>query len=304
MLSAHVPDLSALELLLAVATTGSLGKAAAQRSVSQAAASTRLQRMEQLVGFPLLERGARGSTLTREGALLLEWAREVLAAAADLDAGITSLRIDRSSRLRVAASLTVAEHLLPRWLVQLAGEHPDTAVALDAVNSAEVAQRVLAAQADLGFIEGPDLPSGLDGRTVAWDRLQVVVPPRHPWTRRRRPLTAAELSSTRLVHREPTSGTRTFLQAAVGAPAQPLLELSSTAAVRSAVLAGAGPAVLSSLAVAEDVRAGRLVVVPLADLDLARELRAVWPHGQRPTGPARALLAVAARPLGDPDPAP
>ena len=74
-----------------------------------------------------------------------------------------------------------------------------------------------------------------------------------------------------------------------------MLELSSTSAVRSAVSAGAGPAVLSSLAVQDDLAAGRLVAVAVEGLDLRRSLRAVWPAGQRPAGPARDLLAIAAR---------
>lgn len=89
------------------------------------------------------------------------------------------------------------------------------------------------------------------------------------------------------------------LQAALagrGSLAVPLLELSSTSAVRSAVTAGAGPAVLSSLAVHQDLAAGRLVEVRVDGLDLGRILRAVWPRGQAPTGPARDLLVTAARP--------
>ncbi len=296
MLSQRVPDLDSLELLIAVATTGSLGRAAAVRGISQPAVSARIQRMEQVVGLPLVERSARGSTLTAAGALLADWGRDVLTAAAVLDAGISSLRAGRDGRLRVAASLTVAEHLLPRWLVRLAADHPQTEVSLAAVNSTEVVRQVLAAAADLGFVEGPGLPDGLDGTVVARDQLLLVVAAGHPWAKRRRRVTAAELAATRLVQREPTSGTRTALVAALAghAPlAAPLLELSSTSAVRSAVLAGAGPAVISSLAVQDELTTGRLLRVALDGVDLSRSLRAVWPAGQRPPGPARDLLAIA-----------
>ncbi|MDX6227242.1 MAG: hypothetical protein QOI76_632 [Frankiales bacterium] len=291
----HVPDLDSLELLIRVAATGSLGQAAAEHGISQPAVSARVKSMERLVGFPLVSRGARGSTLTAEGALLAGWAREVLHAADILDAGISSLRQDRQTRLRVAASLTVAEYLLPRWLVRLAASHPDTAVRLSAMNSAEVAAAVLSGGVDLGFVEGPRVAAGLDSQVVGRDRLVVVVPPAHPWARLRRPLDPTTLAHTRLVQREPLSGTRTALELALRshAPlATPLLELSSTSAVRGAVSAGAGPAVLSDLAVRDDVAAGRVVVVPVRDLDLSRSLRAVWPRGQRPTGSARDLLTI------------
>src|SRR6476469_4247727 len=116
----RVPDLDTLSLVLEVAASGSLSKAGAARGLSQPAVSARMRGLERLVGFTVLARSARGSTLTPEGALLAEWARGVLAAADVLGAGIASLRSDRSARLRVAASLTVAEHLLPGWLVVLA----------------------------------------------------------------------------------------------------------------------------------------------------------------------------------------
>lgn len=299
MLSQRVPDLDSLELLIAVAATGSLGRAAAAKGISQPAVSARIQRMEQVVGLALVERTPRGSSLTRAGALLADWARDVLAAAAVLDAGISSLRGGRDGRLRVAASMTVAEHLLPGWLVGLAAMRPETAVSLNAVNSAEVARQVLAGEAELGFVEGPDVPDGLESHVIGHDRLVVVVPPGHAWARRRVPLAPAELTATRLVHRERTSGTRTALEAALaqqGPLAAPVLELSSTSAVRSAVLAGAGPAVLSSLAVHDELTADRLVEVRVDGVDLRRSLRAVWPRGQGPRGPARELLAIASRP--------
>lgn len=295
----HVPDLDSLALLLEVAGAGSLGRAGARHGLSQPAVSGRIQAMERLIGFPLLTRSARGSALTRNGALVADWARDVLHTAAALDAGIDSLRADREGHLRVAASMTVAEHLLPGWLVRLAAARPETAVHLVASNSAEVAAAVLEGTAEIGFVEGPGLPAGLQEQVVARDRLVLVVPPPHPWARRKRPVDATELSGTRLVHREPSSGTRTSLESALAAGhpmAAPLLELSTNAAVRSAVAAGAGPAVLSDLAVRDDVAAGRLVRIAVRGVDLARRLRAVWPSGQRLSGPAHDLLRLAEPP--------
>ena len=57
-------------------------------------------------------------------------------------------------------------------------------------------------------------------------------------------------------------------------------------------MSGAGPAVLSELAVTEELAARRLTAVPVEEVGLHRDLRAVWPTSHRPTGPARDLLTL------------
>jgi DNA-binding transcriptional LysR family regulator len=298
-LSHRLPDLGALELLLAVIRLGSLGRAAGELGVSQPAASARIAGMERTIGVPLLERSPRGSRPTEAGALVAEWAAPVLAAAQELDAGIAALRVRRDARLRVSASLTVAEYLMPGWLLALHAALPGTAVTLRAANSADVAAQVLAGEADLGFVEGLRLPPGLDEVQIAADRLRLVVGADHPWARRRSPVGGAELARTPLVLREQGSGTREVLDRALapfGGTTTPLLVLASTTALKGAAVSSAGPVVLSELAVADELARGRLVSVPLDGLDLSRPLRAVWPTGTRPAGPARDLLSLTRQP--------
>jgi molybdate transport repressor ModE-like protein len=307
-LSAHVPDLSALEMLLTVARTGSLNGAARELGVSQQAASSRIRAIEAQTGITLVSRSARGSVLTAEGVVIAEWGTRLLAVAAELDAGIAALRQDHRRRLRVSASLTVAEQLLPAWLVSFrAGARspggadaggPGAEIVLTAANSDAVIAHVSDGRADVGFIEGPHVPAALRRRVIARDRLVVVVPPAHAWARRGT-VTAAELAAAPLVSREQGSGTRDALSAALArtlgphaAQAPAALSLSTTAAIRAAVLAGAGPAVLSDLAVGDDIAAGRLVQVDVPGMDLRRELRAVWRGAAvLPAGPARDLIS-------------
>ena len=299
-LPSRVSDLTPFDLLLSVARLGSLGRAAAEHRMSQPAASARIRRLEGILGLALIERSPRGSRLTSAGALVAGWAQAAVDAAAALEAGVTALHSEEESRLRVAASLTVAEYLLPGWLTALRSAAPGAAVALSAVNSADVATAVLSGGADIGFIEGPDLPDGLRSDVVGRDALTVVVAPAHAWARRRSGITAAELAGTALVAREAASGTRRHYEQALRdqaglRAAPPLAELSSTTAIKASAAAGAGPAVLSSLAVAGELAAGTLRAVPVSGLDLNRALRAVWPAGRRLTGPARELYAIAAR---------
>ncbi|MFH8982544.1 LysR family transcriptional regulator [Streptomyces varsoviensis] len=294
-LAHRVPDLAALQLLLAVARLGSLGRAARELGITQPAASSRIRSMERMLGVSLVERSPRGSTLTPSGALVTDWARRVVEAAEAFDVGAQALRGRRDSRLRVAASMTIAEYLLPGWLIALRGSRPDTAVSLFAGNSTAVAERVLGGAADLGFVEGLSVAPGLDGAVIGHDHLVVVVAPTHPWARRRAPLDPAELAATPLLLRERGSGTRQVLDAALaahGGLTAPLLELASTTAVKAAVVSGAGPSVLSELALGEELAARRLVQIPVEAVRLGRDLRAVWPTGQRPAGPARDLLGL------------
>ncbi|WP_034594858.1 LysR family transcriptional regulator [Hamadaea tsunoensis] len=293
----EVADLTSYDLLLSVARLGSLGRAAAEHGMSQPAASARLRQLERALGVQLLRRSPRGSTLTDAGALVVDWAQAVLDAAYTLATGAASLRSARHGRLRVAASQTVAEYLLPAWLVTLRSGRPELTVSLRAANTAQVVEAVHAGDADLGFIEGPQVAAGLRARDIAADRLLVVVAPGHPWTRRRR-LGLGELAAAPLIMREQGSGTRAALLAAlaahgIGEVAEPLLQLSSTTAIKHAVAAGTGAAVLSSLAVSAELRTGALVAVDVPGLALERVLRAVWPTRQPPGGPAADLLAIA-----------
>jgi molybdate transport repressor ModE-like protein len=299
MLGPHVPDLRALELLVVVARTGSLSTAAAELGITQQAASSRIRTAEALVGAPLLTRTRRGSALTQTGDLVVHWATRVVDAAEQLDAGIAALRQDRRAQLTIAASLTIAEYLLPGWLVAFRAHQTTLGVArteftMTATNSERVVELVASEAAVLGFVEGPEPPRRLRHRLIGVDELLVVVGPAHPWAQRSsRRVTAATLASTPMVVRETGSGTRTVLERALRdlPVASPALELASTAAVRSAVAAGAGPAALSEHAVRDDIASGRLTPINVTGLDLSRRLHAVWTRGTTPpAGPARDLV--------------
>lgn len=291
------PDLAGLDLLVRVAETGSVGAAARQVGMAQPNASRLLAKLERQLDLALLVRTTAGSRLTTEGEVVVAWARDALAGVERVVLGARSLAAQRKAHLTVASSLTVAEHLAPRWLARFRREHPDLHVSLDVGNSHHVLDRVTSGRVPLGFVESPTVPRTVASTTVARDRLLVVVGPAHAWARRRTPVTAAELVASDLVLREAGSGTRETLVRALDLAGHALgeqrLELASTAAVKAAAGEGGAPAVLSELAVAAELATGQLVAVPVADLDLSRSLRAVWLPSQRPEGPAAALVRLA-----------
>jgi DNA-binding transcriptional LysR family regulator len=272
-------DLLALQLLRLVAQTGSVARAAELFGLSPPSANARLRNLEHQLGTTLLDRTPSGSTPTEVGLLVVEWASDVLEAAERLAAGVNALTAG-TRRLRIAASHTVAEHLLPSWLAGFRRRYPDVTPELHVMNSALVIQAVKEEEAVVGFIESRSAPRDLSSLVVADDDLVVVVDPSHRWAIEAVPRCAADLVTEPLVVRERDSATREVLDRALRRLGvrleQPVVELPSSAAVRNAVMGGHAPAVLSRLAVTSDISDGRLREVPIDDLDLARQLRAVW----------------------------
>ena len=295
------PELAALELLLSVAELGSVGRAASAHRVSQPSASARLDRLERRLGVPLLVRTPRGSTLTPAGEAVAAWARGVVSAARTLTDGVTALRGGRRARLRVAASLTVAEYLVPGWLLALRARRPEVEIAVAVANSRQVCEQVRTGAADVGFVESPEVPADLGRRRVGSDRLALVVAAHHPLAARAAAgLAARDLLDAPLLLREPGSGTReTFLAAlrrACGPGSGPAraLQLGSTATIIATACAAGGVGVVSARAVAGELGDGRLVELPVADLDLDRPLHLVW-LGAAPGELGAELAGIAAR---------
>lgn len=288
-------NIDELRLLVAVADHGSISAAARARLLSQPSASARIRRLERSLGLELLERRSRGAELTDHGRAVTSWARSVLGAADALLTGAEALRTDQP--VRVAASQTIAEFLMPAWLAQVR-QRSGEPVHLRVANSAAVVAAVRDRSADLGFIEGPSAPADLTWTTVRTDRLVLVVAPEHRLARSRRPLTATDLANLRLASREEGSGTRETLaralrKAGIAEAAPPAVTVDSNAAVKVIVAAGTAPAMLSELAVAAELQDGRLAEVPLTGLDVTRRLRAIWRKGATPRAGAAALLARA-----------
>jgi DNA-binding transcriptional LysR family regulator len=304
-LSSRMPDLESFGVFLAIAETGSLGSAARELGLTQQAVSRRLASMEAKAGVTLAARTTRGSSLTSAGNIRAEWASRLLEVAHDIDAGMGSLREEGCQRINVVASQTITEHLMPHWLLSLrAADSQQTAsvpeVNLTATNSEHAIASVRGGAADLGFVERPGAPAGLGSCVVGHDELVVVVSPSHKWARNSRVVSARELAQTPLITREPLAGIRNSLSVALRrslgdamqqAPPS-VLELPTAAAMRAAVLAGAGPAAMSQLAVADDLAVGRLSAITISQLDLRRELRAIWVGGRAPPpGAIRSFLS-------------
>ncbi|UYM06863.1 LysR family transcriptional regulator [Solicola gregarius] len=287
-------DLESLRLIVAIDRHHSLGAAARELGISQPAASARLRSVESGYGLSLVSRSTRGSNLTEDGQAVCSWAENVLREVDTLQAGVAALSEQRKGGLEIAASLTIAEYFLPRWLGEMQRTRPDVHTALRVMNSAEVEAQVRRRDVQLGFTESPERPRGLSTRRVGSDRLAVVVAARHEWARRVYAPTADELAQTPLVLREAGSGTRETFDRALGTEPRIALEASSTSALVGAAVNGVGPAVVSEVAVRSHLDAGVLVEVT-TQLDLRRPLFAIWRADETLRSPATDLVAIAAQ---------
>lgn len=289
----------ALEVLLAVDEHGSITRAAEGLGLAQPTVSSYLLRLERQLGLPLVERTVRGSQLTESGTAAARWAREVIDASDRFEASVATLRQGASGNLALAASMTIAEYLVPTWLSALERERPGTAVSLEVRNSEDVMRHVLDGQADLGFIEGQHVYPRLRYRTIAEDELAVVVSHSHPWARRKRPIIIDELLRARMLVREKGSGTRETLERALAAGGRELSNtgpvLGSTAAIKTALSTGEFVGVVSTLTVSTELRNGEFRKLPVDGIELRRRLRMVWTARKALTDVANALSNIVLR---------
>ena len=289
------PDLTDLELLVAIAESGSIGRTASARGLSQPSVSRRMVALERVLQLSLLVRTPRGSALTANGRVVVDWAAGLLGAVDDFSRSVQALVEESGGAVRAAVSMTIAEHYAPRWVAAARIRTPETEVSLVVANSTEVADLVAGARVDVGFIESPTVRPGLRRRRIGVDHLVVAVATDHPWATRE-VIAASELALTPLLVREAGSGTRETIERALrskGLPMRVAFEMASNTALKSAAVAGMGPAVVSAATVTDEVARGQLRVVPVQDLRLSRPLSLIWRRDAQLSKAAQTFLEAA-----------
>jgi DNA-binding transcriptional LysR family regulator len=293
-------DLQALRLLVLLEEEGSLGAAGRRLGITQPAASTSLRAFETRWQLRVAERTPRGTRLTPDGVTVAAWGRDVLHQIDTVRGGLQALSARRSqggSDLGVAASLTIAEFVLPRWIGELRASMPEVHLRLQVQNSDRVDDLVHSGECAIGFVESTRVSEDLARRVVGTDRLVIVVPASHPWARRSTPLSRDQLLAAEFVVREEGSGTRSTFERALAAQPRIAMVATSTTAMVGAARAGVGPAVVTPHAVRAGLDTGELVEVR-HDLDLERPLTAIWRRDRPLDGPTAALLRIACRAAG------
>jgi DNA-binding transcriptional LysR family regulator len=291
----RMPELAELRAFCAAVDLGSLGKAARLLQVSQPALSKRLRNLEGLSGSTLLERSTRGVAPTPAGRQLYVAAQRLLAEAETVEALMEGLDPSRAP-VRLAASPTMAEFVLPPLLVELERRHENhLSVEMSTVNSGTARALVLEGRAELGVVAANG--SGSNGEALCEspfyeDEIVVAVPQDHPWAGRGE-IDAGDLASTRMIMRDPGASSRGVvaeaLEALGMAPAPPLAELGSTAAAVAAATSEGAPVFVSSLALGGPGATG-LVALPVTGVRFERRFVLVHSREESLPPPARALV--------------
>lgn len=277
--------LEQLRIFVAVAEREHVTQAARDLNLTQSAVSAAVSALESRYATKLFDRVGRRIELTEAGRLFLFEARAVLTRASAAETVLADLAGLKRGALAIAASQTVANYWLPAILHRYRVSCPGIAVHLVIGNTATVASMVRDGAADLGFVEGSVDDPALSMTPVADDEMALIVDKTYA-RKKQGSFASAELKLMAWVTREQGSGTRALFEMAMtGLGLKPadlniVLELPSNEAVRAAVEAGAGAAVLSKLVVGTSLKSGALIAL---DLAMPKRQFAVLRHKERYT---------------------
>jgi DNA-binding transcriptional LysR family regulator len=284
-----------LEGFLAVARERSFSRGARSIHLSQSTLSEHIHDLEHELGKPLFLRRGRQVSLTEAGRVFEPHASRVKAALEDARQAVADLDDLGGGSLLVGASTTPGIYVLPAIVAAFRRRYPRTHIELRTANSRIIEERIGANELDLGIVGGHGLmPHERCLAAGILDELMLVVPPRHPWARRRS-IPSTWLARELLLVREPGSATRQVMERALQAAGVPLgstLELDHTEGIKQAIMAGLGIAFVSVFAVRGEIETKRLGALRLRGLRIRRHFHVIHNDVRTLSASARAFMAL------------
>jgi len=290
-----------LRVFREVAAQMSFRKAAEVLRLSQPAVSQQIHALEEETGARLFDRHGNQIVLTEAGAVLLGYARQAAALMDEAAGELAALKDALGGELRLGASTTIAQYILPRMLGAFHRQHPGVRLSLVSGNTEEIVELVVEEKVALGLIEGPAMRRGLRTEALMRDAMVLIVGAKHGLAGRekqgpgRASISLAELAKQPLLLRERGSGSRRIVERALkqaGVVLKELtvaMELDSTEAIVSGVEAGLGVGFVSSAAIGKELRLGTVRVVAVEGVEIERDFSFVHLAGEEPAGAAAAF---------------
>ncbi len=283
-----------LKVFRMVAEESSFRRAAERLHLSQPAVSQQIHALEEELGYRLFDRGQGGIQLTDAGTVLLQYARRGARLAEEALAALERTRGEIAGELRLGASQTVAQYILPRLLGPFLQQHPQVRLALKSGNTEQIVTALKNGQVELGLIEGPVSSREVFRQRLCEDRIVLIAGRRYPWPEKVAiPLSA--LAEAPLLMRERGSGSRRVVEMALrhaGVRQKDLhiaMNLDSIVAIISAVEAGLGVGFVSEWAIRKELRLGTVRVIPVEGLDIRRDMSLIRHLGPALEGPPGAF---------------
>jgi LysR family transcriptional regulator, transcriptional activator of the cysJI operon len=265
-----------LKIFCLVVDEGSISQAARLSFISQPAVTRQIHQLEDFYGTLLFNRDEGKLKVTEAGKMLYPFAKSIVNEFNHSKEVIQQSIGEYNENLRVGASLTIGEFLLPNLLGRFKKQQPEIKVTLTIKNTPNILNDLSNDVIDLALVEGIVENSDFIVEKFADDELILVCPTDHPW-KNRNSIKIEELGNERMIWREAISGTRLIVENALREygildKIESYMEISSTQAIKSAVEAGLGISILPRLTVARELDQGILQEVKIAGIDITRNL--------------------------------
>ena len=259
-----------LEVFAEVLKSGSTTQASVMLALSQSAVSAALTDLEGQLGVQLFDRVGKRLVVNEHGRLLYPRALALLEQTTEIE----QLFREDNGAIRVYASSTIGNYILPAMIARYRQDFPDLPLELSVGNSQDVINAVLDFRVDIGLIEGPCHSTEIISEPWMEDELVVFAAPSSPLTKG--PVTLEQLAASPWILRERGSGTRELVDYLLLSHLprfQMAMELGNSEAIKHAVRHGLGISCLSRRVIAEQLQAGTLSEVPVP---LPRLVRTLW----------------------------
>ena len=280
---------------LTASETGSFTEAGRRLSQSQSSISQQIKSLEEEFGIPLFERAYRSLELTSGGKALLPYALRIRQEVESANSAMAELKGQVSGPLRIGASATNGNYILPSMLLALKANYPKLGITLCVANDAILLGALQDGRVDILLLEG-ERPQHLDRRyeveAFYEDELVVVKSPNFSVPEK---ITLEEIVKLPWLVRENGSGTRDHLMRQLQNHSihyediNVLMQISTIEAIKLALLQTDAVSYLSQLAIKKEIRSGQLDIVDLKDLNVKRQLWLVSPLKPYLTMPMKAF---------------
>jgi DNA-binding transcriptional LysR family regulator len=284
-------NLHQLRIFQAVAEHGGYSRAAAVLFLSQPGVSLQVKALERSIGLPLFEKVGRTLHLTEAGRELLGYSERIFALLDETRLVMEELGGGRRGTVKVAASTTAGIYVVPPALGAFHRQSPGVTLTLDVLNRFTVQKKLLDNEVDLAVMGLIEDTHDLEVATFVPNELVVIGSPRHPFASRTN-IPLDELAGDTFLLREAGSGTRIDterLLAARGLRPHVGMELRSSGAIKQAIAADLGIAVMPLAALELELAAGRLVLLEVIGFPVHRHWSLARRAGSHPSAAAAAL---------------